>query len=307
MELKTEVDLAGIHLAGPIMNGGGTCKKLEEVKELTRSATAAIMVGGITIPERELGWGTRFKSNNLFSLNAMELANPGAEYYGKHLPEMVRIAHQSGKALFVNVAEFVPCNFATLTKLCFEKGADLAELDLSCPNYLEKEQEDIICLDLGLVKEILEAVTEAVGEEAKIAVKLSPFSDSFQLKKIAKVISQSKVVKAVTTTNTFPGALAYNDEGRALIDSKDGFAALGGPALKPIAIGQVKQFRNILPPNIQLIHSGGITYGIDIRDAFLAGAEVVQVSTAYFNEGPKVFERLLLDYYRVMQNKNGPT
>jgi dihydroorotate dehydrogenase (fumarate) len=305
MEFKTEVNLAGIHLESPIMNGGGTCKKLEEVKELARSATAAIMVGGITIPERELGSGTTFKSNSLFSLNAMKLANPGAKYYKKHLPEMVRIAHQSGKALFVNVAEFVPCNFARLTKLCFEKGADIVELDLSCSSCLE-EQEDIICLDFGLVKEILEATTEAVGEEAKIAVKLSALYPSL-IRQIAQVISHFKLVKIVTTSNTFPNALAYDDKGRQWIDSKDGLAALGGPALKPIAIGQVKQFRNILPPNIQIVHSGGVTFGIDVRDSFLAGAEAVQVSTAFLKEGPEVFERILLEYFGVIQNKNCPT
>ena len=39
MELQTEV--AGIRLEHPLMNAAGTCKMLEDVKELSRSATAA--------------------------------------------------------------------------------------------------------------------------------------------------------------------------------------------------------------------------------------------------------------------------
>ena len=296
-EEKLEVTIAGIKLEHPLMNAAGTCKSLEEVQKLARSPTAAIMVGSITLQGREGNKGEVFWTDNVFSLNSIGLANPGVPYYNQYLPAMVNIAHRAGKPLIVNVAGFNPSEYATLTKICIEKGADLVELNLSCPNVWEKEkQERIACFDSQLVSEILGCVEEVVGIEANIAIKLSPFSDPFLLKQVAGVIEKFRAVKAVTTSNTFPNALLFDEKGKPRITPGGGLAGLGGPALKPIVLGQIKQLREVLPKNIAIIGCGGIANGKDIRDFQLAGAPVVQICTVLLQFGPEIFVKLLIEF-----------
>lgn len=299
MELK--VNLAGICLEHPLMNAAGTCKLLEGregVKELARSNTAAVMVGTITLEERGGNSGEVYWANEIFSLNSMGWPNPGRLYYQGHLPEMVNVSHNEGKPLFVSVGGFSPIEYAILAELALGGGADLVELDLGCPNITGEgnQKKRIPCFDSQLIEEILCCVEEMIGKKARVAVKLSPFSDPFALAETAEIIGKWEVVKVVTSTNTFPNALSYDERGNHRITPAEGFAALGGPALKPIGLGQVKQLRYLLPNRIDIIGTGGIVNGSDILDYKRAGAVCVQIATALLERRLKVFDQLLTEF-----------
>lgn len=304
--MELQVNLAGIRLEHSLMNAAGTCKLLEgaeSVRELARSATAAVMVGSITVEPREGNSGEVYWAGEVFSLNSLGLPNPGELYYRQHLPAMVAMAHRSGKPLFVNVAGFTPLEYATLAELAFQGGADLVELNLGCPDVWEGgQQKRIVCFDPQLVGEILYCVEEKVGSEAKVAVKISPFSDPLALSEVAQVIGQSSVVKVVTTVNTFPNAFSYDERGKPRITPGGGLAGLAGPAIKPIGLGQVKQLRGILPERIDIVGVGGITTGQDILDYRRAGAVAVQIATALLERRAKVFSTLLTELINLTGN-----
>ncbi|MCP6719864.1 MAG: dihydroorotate dehydrogenase [Patescibacteria group bacterium] len=291
MELQTEV--AGIRLEHPLMNAAGTCRSLEEVKELSRSASAAVMVGSITVEPRTGNTGDVYWAGPMFSLNSLGLPNRGAPYYRETISEMVAVAHGENKPLFVSVAGFSPEEYANLTELAFGGGADLVEQNLGCPNVWQgSTQKRIACFDPALVTEILHRVEERVGADAKVSVKISPLSDPFALAGLAQVIGASKVAKVVTTVNTFPNAFSYNGA-KPRITPGGGFAGFAGPAMKPIGLGQVRQLRELLPDRIQIIGVGGITHGKDIREYRESGAVAVQVATAYLERHEQVFSSLL--------------
>ena len=149
MDLK--VNLAGMSLEHPLMNAAGTCKLLEGQEgfnELVRSATAAIMVGSITLEPRPGNSGNVFWSDDLFSLNSSGLPNPGLEYYQNHLPKMLSLARQAPKPLFVSIVGFSVEEYVQLTEFALATGADLVELNLSCPNiWDEGRQKSLACFD----------------------------------------------------------------------------------------------------------------------------------------------------------------
>jgi dihydroorotate dehydrogenase (fumarate) len=300
MEIQTKVDLAGIILEHPVMNGAGTCKFLEGpegVRRLVHSNAAAIMVGSMTIKQREGNIGETYWSGDGLSLNSRGLPNPGISYYARNLPEMVVLAHNANKPLFLSVAGFNPAEYALLSEFAFRRGADGTELDLGCGNIWENSQQNrIACFDPQLMEEILRCVEAKVGEKARVFVKLSPFSDPVLLRQVAGVIEKFRVVKAVTTSNTFPNALLFDEKGKPRITPGGGLAGLGGSALKPIILGQIKQLREVLPKNIAIVGCGGIAAGKDIRDCQLAGANAVQICTVLLQFGPEIFTRLLLEF-----------
>ncbi len=294
MELQTEV--VGIRLEHPLMNAAGTCKLLEDVEKLSHSASAVIMVGSITVEPRIGNTGDVYWAGPMFSLNSLGLPNRGAPYYKKVLPEMVAVAHGEGKPLFVSVAGFSPEEYASLAELAFLGGADLVELNLGCPNVWQgSTQKRIACFDSALVAEVLRRVEEKVGANAKVSVKVSPFSDPFALAEVAQVIGASKLAKAVTTVNTFPNAFSYNGA-KPRITPGGGLAGFAGPAMKPIGLGQVRQLHGLLPERIQIIGVGGITHSQDIREYQESGAVATQVATAYLEQREQVFISLLGEF-----------
>ncbi|MDO8691281.1 MAG: dihydroorotate dehydrogenase, partial [Dehalococcoidia bacterium] len=143
MELAHEdlaVRLMGLALEHPLMNAAGTCKSLDEVKQLSRASTSAIMVGSITLQERAGNSGNVYVAGPRFSLNSLGMPNPGASYYEKHLPTMAALAHDAGKPLLVSVAGFTPPEYGELAAVAFDGGADAVELNLGCPNVWQAEQ-----------------------------------------------------------------------------------------------------------------------------------------------------------------------
>jgi dihydroorotate dehydrogenase (fumarate) len=277
------------------MNAAGTCKNLEDVKKLSRSATSAIVVGSITMEARPGNEGNVYWSTPDYALNSLGLPNPGQSYYKQNLPQMSRISHDAGKPLFVSVAGFEPKEYARLSELAFEGGADLMELNLGCPNvWVGNTQKQIASYDSSLIDEILSLVESAVGEGAIISVKLSPFSDPQERVEAVLIIKSYRMVKSVTAINTFPNALEYNGL-KPAITFGSGLAGLSGPALRPIALGEVQQLRPLLPDSTQIIGVGGITRGSDIWKFLNLGASAVQIATRYLDKGERIFSDLLED------------
>jgi len=296
------VDLMGLRLEHPLMNAAGTCKLVEEVNQLSRSATSAVLVGSITVDERPGNSGNVYWAGTMFSLNSLGLPNPGARYYHQHLPAMVARAREAGKPLLVSVAGFSPEEYAELAGLALDRGADGVELNLGCPNVWHGDrQERIACFDPSLVAAILQGVEERVGAEARVSVKISPFSDPCALVEVARVIEEHRVAKAVTTTNTFPNAFTYDDSGQPTISPGGGLAGLAGPALKPIGLGQVRQLREVLPERIQVIGVGGIGSGRDVLEYLRAGATATQIATAYLARYERVFSTFLAEMVDLAQ------
>ena len=290
------IHLAGLLLTRLVMNGAGPVKYPEDVRTVAQSESAAVVVGSITVEPRQGNHGITYfhERHGDFSLNSKGLPNPGLDYYRKALPEMVKLSHDYGKPLIVSAAGFSPDEYALLSDVIMESGADGQELNLGCPNVwgADGKQKRIASFDEDLTGEVMRKVRASIGSDQWTAVKLSPFSDPTALEKISTTLNESPAVKAVTSTNTFPNAF-YLDEGKPAIDPAGGLGGLSGTAMRPIGLGQIKQLKALLNPDIALIGVGGISTGADVADYLAAGAAATQVTTAYINEGPSIFEHLL--------------
>ncbi|MDT3446011.1 MULTISPECIES: dihydroorotate dehydrogenase [unclassified Pseudofrankia] len=314
--------LCGIDLEHPVMNAAGTGKSLEDVSELARSATAAVMVGSITVSARTGNSGATYHAGDGFSLNALGLPNRGLDYYREHLPAMARLAHDAGKPLVLSIAGFSVGDYAQAAAAAAPTGVDLLELNLACPNVWDGgAQKRIACFDPGQTAAICAAVDDvlrAVPAPIPYGVKVSPFSDPEALASLADVIGKLATgttgetgaigetgatsgagrggPRYVCSTNTFPNALAFDGAGRPVIGVE--LAGLAGPALRPVALGQVRQLRQLLPADVEIVGAGGVTTGRDVADFLRAGASAVQVATAYWNRDgdPAVFGEIAADW-----------
>jgi dihydroorotate dehydrogenase (fumarate) len=303
MEFRENVCLGMRHpLSLPLMNGGGCCKTLEDVRELSRTLAGAVLVGSITIEQRLGNPGDVWWVGDGVALNSLGMPNGGWEYLRKNLPEMAGIAHGEGKALVVNVAGFDPQEYRRLTGLAFDFGTDVVELNLGCPNVVKDDgsRKPIASFNLEVMEEIVSCVEQEVGKYTPIWVKVSPYSDPELLKGAAAVLLRHPIVKAVTAINTFPSAYESNDSGKSVIDA--GLAGMSGQALKPIGLGQVKQWNRALAGKIDLIGVGGISTGSDINKYRILGAQAFQMTTELLKSGkldPRPFEKVAAGYLEI--------
>lgn len=303
--MKLERTLAGLPLEHPIMIAAGMAKTLEDVRRLANSAVSAIVVGSFTYEPRPGNDGTTLHLDpaGRFSLNSLGLPNGGLPYLTAHLLEMVATAHRAGKLLIVSVAGFNPDEYAALAKAAFSDGADMVELNLGCPNVwgadgsqkrIASFNPTIVDAVLWRVESAIEAMASAISRTSTpLAVKVSPFSDPFMLGEVARKIALRPSVRVLTAINTFPNGFASDERGRQAITPAGGLGGVAGAALKPIGLGQVVQWRALLPARIQIIGVGGISSGQDVVDYLRAGADAVQIATAYLHERERVFTRIL--------------
>jgi dihydroorotate dehydrogenase (fumarate) len=230
------------------------------------------------------------------------------DYYRRHLPEMVKLTEAAAKPLVVSVAGFAVDEYASMAYEVALAGVDLVELNLACPNVWDGgAQKRIACFDLGqteaVVRRVAAAVEEAasvLGRRTPVGVKISPFSDPSALVALGELLADLSRLPGgpafVTAVNTFANAVAFDHDGRPVVDV--GLAGFGGPSLKPIGLGQVRQLRAVLPEAVDVVGVGGVSGGIDVADYLRAGACAVGVATAFFRRGsnPSVFGDVLADY-----------
>lgn len=291
-----------------ITNAAGQVKKPEEAEPLLRvpaDLQRDIILGSFTPPQRDGNSGAVFEDTGNGWLNALSMPNVGFDEMLKFLPTVTRRTHDEGKRVRVNIAAFDPNDYIMMTMRLFESDADGVDHNYGCPNVRKGGvQEPIFSFQPPLVKRVLSALRPpAIRTGRKIRPKLSPYSNPADLVAMASVIADfPDVVDAVQSCNTFPNAYAYRDNGKPLITANDGYAGLSGPPLKHIALGQVRRLRELLPASIAVHGIGGISSARDVRDMEWAGASEVQIGTAFFNQGPRIFQSIAEEYVRAYED-----
>lgn len=290
----------------PVGNAAGWCKSVAEVEALAKSAAGFIIVGSITMNQRDGNPGNTFNGDPVFTLNALGLPNPGIEKFEEIGPEMARIAHEAGKPIIASIAGFIPEEFGELARRVEKIGFDGAEVNLGCPNVADDgKRKPIISYRPQLVRASLEAVfgrINAFKPNWFISVKVSPM-DPDRIEEIASVIAEFPV-DAVVTQNTVPNCLDFNSDGTPVIQTPDklGYAGGSGKQIFQQALGQVQQWRKVLPEGIAVWGVGGVQSGEDVERMLWAGASVVQIGTAYFVGGAKVFGDIAMQYIGFTDN-----
>lgn len=273
-----------------IMNAAcSVVKTIEDVKALAQTTIGAITVGSITVKKRVANPEPRWYAHESYALNSFGMPNEGAKFYQKHLPIMVKIAHDSGKKLSLSIAGFSTQEYVILAQLADTTNVDLLEINLGCPNVTTGgKQKPIASFDPATIREICEAVS--VVTDIPLLLKLSPYSNPTELQVVAQTITELGKISAVVTSNTFANSIMFEDSTPVIATQ---FGGLSGPALLPISLGQVWQFRKLLPAHIAIIGVGGIETAQHVELYMQAGASGVQAATLIVRDGHHAIERLL--------------
>lgn len=287
------------HLEHFLMNAPGPRKGVSDMRELGKSNSSAIVWGSITLKQRRGHPEPRYFYEGNFALNSIGLENIGWRRCIKHLEEL----QGYGKPLWLSLAAFSMTEFFEFFESIHEaRFKGVVELNLTCPNM---EGKRIIAYDTSLVAAIVKRARDVLGESVTLGVKLNYHPDTQYTHLIAEILSLLNV-DFVVLGNTVPDALAFSAETlQPHIKPNDGLAGLSGPYIKPLHLGLVRRFRahfdELGNTRIKIVGLGGIETGQDVLEYLVAGADICQVGTLYGEKGPRVFDRILGEFFERAQ------
>lgn len=298
--MPTMLDLStfflGRPLTAPLMNASGVwCNATNQLHALAKSEAGAMVTKSCTLLRREGNPEPRYHTLAMGSINSMGLPNEGHHYY---LDYAERHDYEN-KPLFFSVAGLtLDDNLTMVAHIQDAYTPAILELNLSCPNVPGKAQigYDFEALDV-ILAEISSAYSRPFG------VKLPPYFDIAHFDEVAEILNRYDKVAFITCINSIGNGLMIDiNSETVLIKPKQGFGGIGGEYVLPTALANVNAFYRRCPSK-SIIGCGGVSTGEHVFLHLLAGARIVQVGTALYEEGPEIFNRLKIELSQIMQQK----
>ncbi len=269
------IELAGIELEHPVLNGSGTFDAIAALRafgpELAdRFPFSAFVSKTITVAPRGGNPPPRLWEAPAGLINSIGLPNRGLEgFLTRDLPLLERLP----VPLVVSVAGFSHEEFMRLVDESAARDAVAAlELNVSCPNVKSG------CVMGAEPHETLALLQRLRPLTAKpLIVKLTP--NATDVGGVAEA-AEAGGADALSLINTLRSVAIDPGSGRPWLGAGSG--GLSGPAVRAVALEQVNTVaaRTSLP----VVGMGGIRSGRDALDFLAAGATVVAVGTESFRD-----------------------
>ncbi|MBT4192012.1 MAG: dihydroorotate oxidase [Candidatus Diapherotrites archaeon] len=295
IKLNLKTSIAGKDFEHPIFNASGPkCITREELEEIGVSRSAGIMAKSCTIKPRDGNPSPRHFDFCGGAIGSYGLPNLGYKKYLEIFPQLKSyckpiIASVSGMSIEEN--QTIISEFSKVSEI------DLIELNISCPNIIGKPQ---VGYDFDYSKKMIAEIGKVCKKP--LGLKLPPYFDFAHFNTMAKIINNSKV-SFVTCINSVGNGLYVDFENECtVIKPKKGFGGVGG-IIKPFGLANVRKFRELLRDDINIVGVGGIFTGKDVFEYLLCGADAVQIGTAFMQSNTQIFEKLLLEFKQVIQDK----
>lgn len=301
------VDIFGKNLRNPIGLAAGLDKDARYVPILAAMGFGWLELGTVT-PRPQAG----NKLPRLFRLvkhraliNRMGFNNDGMTVFVKNLtrgPKPCPVAINIGKNRDTPIERAID-DYVYALRAVYIHAAYIA-VNVSSPNTpgLRALQEQARLEDLlEALKTEQAALTRAHGVYVPLALKIAPDLNDEEISFIAHAV-RARGFDAVIATNTTlarPGV-----EGDLLAHESGG---LSGRPLKPLATRVIAQLYRHLQGRVPIIGVGGIEDAGDAWENLLAGADLLQIYTAFIYQGPRVVERIVRGLAERVAASDAPT
>lgn len=268
--MNLAVDFAGVTMKNPVTTASGTFGSGAEYGEFVDlNQLGAVTTKGVARVPWPGNPTPRICETYGGMLNAIGLQNPGIDVF---IERDIPYLKQFDTRIIVNVCGKTPEEYCQVVERLAETDVDLLEINISCPNVKAGG------IAFGQNPKLVEEITSQIKKLAKqpVIMKLSPnVTDITEMAKAA----QEGGADAISLINTLTGMkIDINRRTFALANKTGG---MSGPAVKPVAVRMVYQAAHAV--KIPVLGMGGIRTAEDALEFIMAGATMVAVGTANFN------------------------
>ena len=269
------VELCGVALRGPVLNGSGTFDAIAARRTFGDALLQdfpfdAFVSKTITLAPRQGNPPPRLWETPAGLINSIGLPNKGLEgFLERDLPQLAAVP----VPLVVSVMGFGLAELETLVRAVgAREEVAMIELNFSCPN-----------VETGLV------MGADPGEAARAVARLRPLTGKPLVVKLTPGATDPAAVgaaaedagaDALSLINTLKGMALDPRTGAPWLGGGSG--GLSGPAVRAVALEQVYSVSRRVA--IPVIGMGGIASGRDAADFLAAGASAVAVGTESFRD-----------------------
>ena len=289
-KVNMSVDIAGVHFNNPVTVASGTFGSgmeygeyvdLNRLGAVTTKGVANVAWPGDPTPRTAETYGGM--------INAIGLQNPGIDTF---LSRDIPFLKKFDTRIIVNVCGKTKEDYIDAVEKLSDAPVDMLEINISCPNVKEGG------IAFGQKADMAEDITRAVKKVSKhpVIMKLSP--NVTDITEMAKAV-EAGGADAVSLINTITGMKIDINRRTFAVANKTG--GLSGPAIKPVAVRMVYQTANAV--KIPVIGMGGIASAEDALEFIMAGATMVSVGTANFND-PLTTIKVIDGIESFMEQKN---
>ena len=272
---RAPVDLCGVALRGPILNGSGTFDAIAARRAFGDALIDAFpfdcfVSKTITLAPRQGNPPPRLWETPAGMINSIGLPNKGLErFLERDLPELARLP----VPLCVSVMGFTRDELATLVEVVgAREEVALIEINVSCPNV---ETGTVVGADPDETAAAVERLRPLTAKP--LIVKLTPSATD---PAAVAAAAESAGADALSLINTLKGMALDPVTREPWLGGRTG--GLSGPAVRAVALEQVAAVAARVA--IPVVGMGGIASGRDADDFLAAGATVVAVGTESFRD-----------------------
>ncbi len=283
-----EVKISKLKLRNPTMLAAGILGlSASTLKKVYKSGAGIVVTKSVSKEPRRGNRNPVIYELKYGLLNCIGLANPGCEEF---LDEILKLRRDNIPVIVSIYGENVE-EFKFLTKF-FEKYVEAFELNLSCPNVkmgLQFSQDPELAYEV--IKEVKSVTKKPVFAKISAMVK-----DIVEIGKACEDAGADGIV----AINTIKAMKIDINVKKPVLGNI--YGGLSGEAIKPIALRCVYELKREL--DIDIIGCGGISSGEDAVEFLLAGASAIQIGTAIYKYGLKIF-RDICEFIVKYLKKNG--
>lgn len=268
---RLSVNFCGIEFKNPVIPASGTFgygREYDKIYPIEK--LGGISVKGTTEEERTGNLPPRIAETYGGMLNSVGLQNPGIDHFIEYELPFLK---SKGIVVIANMAGKTVDGYREVAEKLDKTNADIIEVNISCPNVKAGGAA------FGVSCEGAAAVTKAVRSVTTkpIMVKLSP--NVTNIAEIAKAV-ESEGADAISLINTLLGMRIDIKTKRPILRNNVG--GLSGRGIFPVAVRMVWQVSNAV--SIPVCGMGGIYTYEDAVEMMMAGAKIVQVGAAIFDD-----------------------
>ena len=176
-----------------------------------------------------------------------------------------------------------------LARKVTEAGADMIEMNLSCPQMTSHAMGS----DVGTNAELCKRYCQAVKRGSKLPMMAKMTPNITDMVPVAKACLEGGAdgIAAINTIKSICNIDLDKKIGMPIVNGKSSISGYSGKAVKPVALRFIQQLRTGIP-GVEISGIGGCETWEDAAEFILVGSKTIQITTAIMQYGYRIVEDL---------------
>jgi len=199
--------------------------------------------------------------------------------------------HWPDHRIMASIMGFSGPEWVQLAKAATDAGADLLELNLSCPHMAVEGSGHKVGQNEELVRHFTQLVRDATT--IPVVVKLTPNITDMTVPALAAKAGGADGIAAINTVAGIAGLQLDTLVPTLNVFGRGSISGYSGPAIKPIGLRFIADMAKHPELHLPLSGMGGIETWVDALEYLLLGATTIQVTTGIIHYGYSIVEDLI--------------